>query len=95
MCVQAASGNINSCFLCVDEKEQTFVISSGVTLITKEGEEEIESNFILSADCDKVDQVPSLPYNLDFNIPVVKVMCGSMFSGLLTADGQVYTWGEN
>ena len=32
---------------------------------------------------------------VDFHLPVVKVMCGSMFSGLLTADGQVFTWGEN
>lgn len=28
-------------------------------------------------------------------MPVVKVMCGNMFSGLLTASGQVYTWGDN
>lgn len=58
-----------------------------MTLVTAEGCEEIERNEILEQDNDKVEQVPSLPYQIDFNLPVVKVMCGSMFTGLLTADG--------
>jgi hypothetical protein len=87
MCLQTACGNINSCFLCVDQKEETFLISCGITLITAEGFEEIECNEILDEHKEKVDQVPSLPYMISFNLPVVKVMCGSMFSGLLTADG--------
>jgi alpha-tubulin suppressor-like RCC1 family protein len=32
---------------------------------------------------------------LDFNIPVAKVICGDLFAGLLTAEGEVYTWGWN
>jgi alpha-tubulin suppressor-like RCC1 family protein len=32
---------------------------------------------------------------VNFDIPVSKVVCGSMFSGLLTSTGQVFTWGDN
>jgi hypothetical protein len=55
MCVQAACGNINTCFLCVDEKERSFIISCGMTLVTAEGFEEIERNEILQEDIDKID----------------------------------------
>ena len=40
-------------------------------------------------------QVESLPYAVEFNIQVSKVMCGDMFFGLLTADGCVFTQGHN
>jgi alpha-tubulin suppressor-like RCC1 family protein len=36
-----------------------------------------------------------LPFRVNFYIPVVKVTCGDSFSGLLTAEGQVHTWGSN
>lgn len=32
---------------------------------------------------------------IDFDIPVVKVACGDLFAGMLTAEGQVFTWGYN
>lgn len=66
MCVQAAAGNINSCFLCVDDSDYTFVISCGITIVTQEGHPEIEENEIGSQYADKVEQVPSLPYQIDF-----------------------------
>jgi hypothetical protein len=46
MCAQAVGGNINSTFLCVDENDRAFVISTGVTAITKEGLPEIKENEI-------------------------------------------------
>ena len=39
--------------------------------------------------------MPSIPYMIDFNIPVAKVACGNMFAGLLTCEGTVFTWGYN
>lgn len=42
-----------------------------------------------------IQEVPSIPFMIDFDIPVVQVMCGDMFQGLLTAHGQVFTWGSN
>ena len=42
-----------------------------------------------------LEEVPSIPYMVDFNIPVVKVACGDMFAAMLTAEGYVYTWGHN
>ena len=36
-----------------------------------------------------------MPFMLDFNIPVVKVTCGDTNYALLSAGGQVFTWGNN
>ena len=36
---------------------------------------------------DSVEELVSLPFQVDFYIPVVKVTCGDAFSGLLTAEG--------
>ena len=44
---------------------------------------------------DHLETIPSIPYGLDFNIPVAKVVCGDLFAGALTAQGEVYTWGWN
>ena len=41
MCAQVAPGNINSCFLCVDDQNRSFVISCGVALVAAEGQPEI------------------------------------------------------
>ena len=43
----------------------------------------------------RYEDVASIPYALDFDIPVSKVMCGDLFAGILTAEGQVFTWGYN
>jgi alpha-tubulin suppressor-like RCC1 family protein len=36
-----------------------------------------------------------VPYGIEFRHPVVKLMCGDLFAGLLTAQGEVFTWGWN
>ena len=43
----------------------------------------------------KFEDVASIPYALDFDIPVVKVICGDLFTGMLTAEGTVWTQGYN
>jgi alpha-tubulin suppressor-like RCC1 family protein len=95
MCLQAAAGNVNSTFLCLDDNDRTFVVSSGITLVAAEGHSEIERNELYEKDMDKVEQVSSLPFMIEFAHPVTKVMCGSLFAGLLTCDGRVFTWGDN
>ena len=42
-----------------------------------------------------MEAIPSLPFGVTFNIPVAKVVCGDLFSGLLTSEGDIYTWGWN
>ena len=92
MCTQVATGNINSCFLGVDN-DYTFVVTCGMTAVPLEGE--FKKNEVTVEESDHFEEVSSLPYKIDFNLPVVKVMCGDLFGGLLTADGQVFTWGSN
>ena len=66
----------------------------GMSIMTRDGEE-IESNELTEADAGALIEVPSIPYMIDFNIPVAKIACGDMFAGLLTCEGQVFTWGYN
>lgn len=84
MCLQAAPGNVNSTFLGVDDSDLSFIISCGTTLVPIE---ETDKNEIDQYDLDRMQSFSSLPFAVDFNLPVVKVMCGDQFSGLLTADG--------
>ena len=42
-----------------------------------------------------VDQIPSLPYAINWQRPVSKVVCGDLFAALLTPNGEVFTWGLN
>lgn len=86
MCAQIAAGNVNSCFLGFEEG-RSFVVTCGITPVITEGELEIEENIISQKTADKFDLVSSLPYSVQMDLPVVKVMCGDQFSGLLTADG--------
>lgn len=44
---------------------------------------------------EKLDNIPSLPFEISFNVPVAKVSCGDLFASLLTVEGDVYTWGFN
>ena len=37
----------------------------------------------------------SIPFQVDFPIPVAKVTCGDGFSAILSVEGLVYTWGYN
>lgn len=61
----------------------------------KEGEEEIEKNMLTMDECKTLEDVPSIPFMISFNIPVVKVVTGDCWGGLLSAEGDVYTWGYN
>jgi len=36
-----------------------------------------------------------MPFEINFNIPVLKVVCAYKTAALLTAEGEVYTWGSN
>lgn len=42
-----------------------------------------------------MENIPSIPFGIDFQKPVVKLVCGDLFAGLLTASGEVFTWGWN
>lgn len=42
-----------------------------------------------------MEDVASIPYMIDFVIPIAQVACGDLFCGLLTCEGTVYTWGYN
>ena len=90
-----APGNVNTMFHCVNnETKNTFVVMCGITTMAKDGEE-IESNEITAQSANKLEDVASIPFMIDFDIPVVKVACGDLFAGMLTAEGQVFTWGYN
>ena len=89
-------GNVNSMFHCVNANEHTcFLVTCGMTNMVSEGCEEIERNEITKKDLMNFEDVASIPYSVDFDIPVVKVICGDLFSGILTAEGSVFTWGYN
>ena len=42
-----------------------------------------------------LDDINSAPFDLPFDFPVIKVACGFNFASLLTAVGDVFTWGSN
>lgn len=63
------------------------VITCGLQSIPAEGHEDDERNLLTMADIGMLQDVPSIPYRLDFYTPVVKVVSGDCFSGLLTAEG--------
>lgn len=98
-----AAGNVNTIFHCVNnETKDTFVVMCGMTIAVKDGQEidknifsEFIQNELVHEDVQMLEEVPSIPYMIDFNIPVVKIACGDMFAGILTAEGFVYTWGHN
>jgi alpha-tubulin suppressor-like RCC1 family protein len=93
----ASCGNTSTLFISVNREDRSsMVITCGLTSVPKEGEEETEKNLLTMEECCKVLQdIPSIPYRLDFDIPVVKVVCGDLFGGILTAEGQIFTWGYN
>ena len=89
-------GNVNTMFHCVNANDHTsFLVTCGMTNMLGEGNEEIERNEIMKKELLRFEDVASIPYSVDFDIPVVKVICGDLFSGILTAEGSVFTWGYN
>ena len=90
-----APGNVNTIFHCVNkETKDTFVVMCGITTMAQEGEE-LPQNELSAQDAQKMEDVASIPYMIDFDIPVVKVACGDLFAAMLTAEGSVFTWGYN
>jgi alpha-tubulin suppressor-like RCC1 family protein len=65
----------------------------GMSGVKREGEGDI--NIIKEDELEQIEDIVSLPFSIDFFIPVVKITCGDSFSGLLTAEGRVHTWGCN
>jgi alpha-tubulin suppressor-like RCC1 family protein len=66
----------------------------GMAAILNEGEDE-KMNIIMEKDLDKLQDIASIPFQVDFQIPVVKITTGDSFAGMLSAEGQVFTWGYN
>lgn len=58
----------------------------GMCWVLKEDVEE-EMNIFDEDMLDSVEELVSLPFQVEFYIPVIKVTCGDAFSGLLTAEG--------
>lgn len=81
--------------MVVDEHSSSVVISCGVTDVTINEDEVIEKNELKSEDIKLMKQVSSIPFAVEFTKPVCKVVCGDLFSALLTATGHVYSWGHN
>jgi alpha-tubulin suppressor-like RCC1 family protein len=46
-------------------------------------------------DLSMLQDMASVPFQVDFPIPVAKVTCGDGFSAILSVEGLVYTWGYN
>lgn len=46
-----------------------------------------EKNLMMKEDLEMLQDMPSVPFQISFDIPVVKVTCGDGFSTLLSAEG--------
>ena len=68
----------------------------GSIKLIKEGLEDKYPNGVVNKqDMKDLEDISSLPFQVDIGIPVHKVVCGHDFSALLTVEGQVFTWGLN
>ena len=89
-------GNVNTMFHCINaEDHSSFLVTCGMTNMLCEGNDPIHRNEVLKHELMKFEDVASIPYSVDFDIPVVKVVCGDLFIGILTAEGSVWTQGYN
>ncbi|CDW84777.1 regulator of chromosome condensation family protein [Stylonychia lemnae] len=93
---QISCGNVSTLFLYAEQDStQIMIIQSGMTIIqTEKHINESKINYT-EEELDQVQYIPSIPFEIFFNIPVVKVCCGDLFQLLLTAEGQVFSWGQN
>jgi len=92
---ELSAGNVSSLVTCVDENRNTFMVASGSAITEKEGVAECADSLITLESSNDFEIVPSLPYRVEFEYPVSSVFCGDEFSGLVTAQGRVFTWGSN
>lgn len=82
---QVAPGNISTTLLCVDkEYDETFIIQMGMCVVMK-GDQQL--NLIKHEQLDLVEDLCSMPFEINFRIPVVKIITGDAFAGVLTAEG--------
>jgi len=91
---QVACGNISTTVLC-NQNNETFIVQMGSASVLQEKYEDEDINIIYKDDLHMMEDIKSVPFGVEFFIPVVKVTCGDVFAGLLTAEGQVFTWGHN
>lgn len=97
MTQQIAQGNLSALALIVDHEETIIIQMGQVTMLQEkhENNETKDKNFIDRNELQMIESIPSLPFQVDFCIPVNKIQCGDGFSAIVTAEGQVFTWGFN
>lgn len=90
-----STGNTQTVALCYEHSiESTRLVQMGACHAPV-SESKKKLNYITEKELHLVKEICSLPYELDFNLPVVKVSCGNAFAALVTAEGDVHTWGSN
>lgn len=97
MVYQVAPGNVTTQVLCYDqENAESMIISMGSCAVAREmrGKQE-DKIYYKEKDYKFIEDFNSLPFQIDFFIPVIKLTCGDAFSALLTGEGRVHTWGYN
>lgn len=56
----------------------------GMSVVPKDGE---TLNFVEEDQLEKVEDLCSMPFEINFKIPIVKITTGDAFAGILTAEG--------
>lgn len=86
----------------MSENKYTMVVQMGVIKILKEKFEStcqdpeiVERGRFTEDKLFMLEDISSVPFDVPFDFPVTKVVCGYNFAGLLTATGHVFTWGQN
>lgn len=96
---QVSCGNISTGVLCVTpETHETMLVMVGTTTVVREqfeGQGIDEKNYMTHSDIDMLQDIPSMPFQIEFKLPVAKVACGDTNYALLSCSGQVFTWGNN
>jgi alpha-tubulin suppressor-like RCC1 family protein len=70
----------------------------GTTTVVREqfeGQGIDEKNYMTHSDIDMLQDIPSMPFQIEFRLPIAKVACGDTNYALLSCSGQVFTWGNN
>ena len=85
-----------------NENKYTMVVQMGVIKVLKEKFEEsctdaeiVERGRFSDDKLYMLEDICSVPFDVPFDFPVTKVSCGFNFAAILTATGDVFTWGSN
>jgi alpha-tubulin suppressor-like RCC1 family protein len=63
---------------------------------TEEYEDDESLNLMQKEDAyEKTDDISSMPFQIEFKIPIVKTICGDSFAAILSCEGKVFSWGYN